>query len=228
MIVSVHQPQFLPWLGYFDKIRQSDCFVILDTVQFKKNEYQNRNKIRTPDGWQWLTVPVAYKFPMRIDEVPINNQSNWRRKHTQSLLANYRKAPFFEEVMPFAEEMYEREWSMLTALNTWCVVELCRILGIDTEIRYARDFDLPDSPTGRLVGLCEQLNATRYLSGAGGKGYLETEPFETAGISVDFQTYDHPTYPQRGDTFEPYMCILDLMMNCGPDSLGVLSGTADK
>ena len=88
MIVSVHQPQFLPWLGYFDKIARSDCFVVLDTVQFKKNEFQNRNKILTPTGPQWLTVPVEYKFPMRIDEVPINKRANWRRKHTQTLLAN--------------------------------------------------------------------------------------------------------------------------------------------
>jgi hypothetical protein len=225
MIVSVHQPQFLPWLGYFEKIYRSDCFVILDTVQFKKNEFQNRNKIRTPDGWQWLTVPVGYKFPMRIDEVPINNQSNWRRKHLQSLLANYKKAPFFDFAMPLAEQMYDQEWNRLADLNTWCVEASCKALEIDTPIRYAADFDLPDDPTGRLVELCRNLEATTYLSGSGGKGYLDTQQFESAGIDVSFQEYHHPTYPQRDDNFEPYMCILDLMMNCGPDSLSIMSAS---
>jgi len=224
MIVSVHQPQFLPWRGYFDKIAKLDCFVILDTVQFKKNEYQNRNKIRTPDGWQWLTVPVAYKFPMRIDEVPVNNQSNWRRKHEQSLLANYKKAPHFDETMPLASTMYEREWERLTDLNTWNVVETCKALGIKTDIKYSKDFDLPEEPTGRLVELCKALGATEYLSGAGGNGYLETETFEAEGISVAFQEYTHPTYPQRDAAFELCMCTLDLMMNCGPESLSILAG----
>ena len=222
MIVSIHQPQFIPWLGYFDKISQSDCFVILDNVQFKKNEFQNRNKIRTPEGWQWLTVPVSYKFPMRIDQVPINNQTNWKHKHTQSLLANYRKAPFFDNVFPLLETMYREDWERLTDLNTWGVVELCKALGIKTEIRYARDFDLPEEPTGRLVKICKDLDATNYLSGAGGKGYLETESFDGAGIEVTFQDYHHPTYEQRNDAFEPYMSVVDLMMHCGADSLGVL------
>ena len=222
MIVSVHQPQFLPWLGYFDKIQQSDCFVILDTVQFKKNEFQNRNKVKTSQGWQWLTVPVDYRFPMRIDEVPINNQTNWRHKHVQTLLANYRRAPFYDDTMSVVQEMYDREWNRLTELNTWCVVEMSRALRIETPIRFARDFDLPEEPTGRLVRLCQDLGASCYLSGAGGKGYLDEGQFEEARIEIAYQEYHHPTYPQQHGNFEPYMSVLDLLMNCGAGSREIL------
>jgi hypothetical protein len=227
MIVSVHQPQFLPWLGYFDKIHQSDCFVILDTVQFKKNEFQNRNKLKTPQSPKWLTVPVSYRFPMRIDEVPINNQSNWRHKHTQSVLANYGKSPFFENSRNVLAEMYDREWERLTDLNTWCVTRLSEVIGIETPFRYARDFTLPDEPTGRLVQLCVDLGATTYLSGAGGRGYLDTEPFEKAGIEVVYQEYAHPVYAQQHGDFAPYMSVVDLLMNYGPESLAILTGQAE-
>ena len=223
MIVSVHQPHYLPWLGYFDKILKSDCFVILDTVQFKKNEFQNRNKVKTSQGWQWLTVPVSYRFRMRIDEVPINNRTNWRHKHVQTLLANYRKAPFFDDAMSVVQDIYDREWDRLAELNTFCVVEMSRALGIKTPIRFARDFDLPEEPTGRLVRLCQELGASSYLSGAGGKGYLDEEQFGEAGIEIVFQDYHHPTYPQQHGDFELYMSSLDLLMNCGSESLGILS-----
>ena len=222
MIVSVHQPQFLPWLGYFDKIQQSDCFVILDTVQFKKNEFQNRNKVKTPHGWQWLTVPVSYRFPMRIDEVPINNQTNWRRKHLQTLLANYGKAPFFNDTMTIVQDLYDRVWDGLTELNTWCVVELSKTLGIATPIRFAKNFDLPTNPTGRLVKICQTLGASCYLSGIGGRDYLDTDQFDAAGIEIAYQDYHHPAYPQQHGDFEPFMSILDLLMNCGASSLEIL------
>lgn len=222
MIVSVHQPQFVPWLGYFDKIRRSDCFVVLDTVQFKKNEFQNRNRIKTNQGTLWLTVPVSYRFPMRIDEVGVNNQSNWRRKHVQTLTASYGKAPHFDDTMAGLSTIYDRAWDRLTDLNTACVLELIKSLEIDTPVKYARDFDLPEDPTGRLVELCRELGGTTYLSGSGGRDYLDTAPFEAAGIDVVFQSYDHPTYPQLHGDFEPYLSIVDLLMNCGPDSPNIL------
>jgi hypothetical protein len=197
--------------------------VILDTVQFKKNEFQNRNKVKMAQGGKWLTVPVGYRFQMRIDEVLINNQTNWRHKHTQTLLANYRKAPHFDQTMTFVQEIYDREWELLTDLNTRCVVELCSVLGIDTSIRFAKEFNLPGDPTGRLVRICQDLGATTYLSGAGGRGYLGTEQFDAAGIDVEYQEYDHPEYPQLFGAFEPYLTCLDLLMNCGQDSLDILS-----
>ncbi len=112
MIVAVHQPQYLPWLGYFDKIDRADVFVLLDTVQYKKNEWQNRNRIKTAAGPQWLTVPVTYRFPQRIDEVGVNNRERWQHKQRQAIVSNYRKAPFWDGLAPLIEEILTPAWEM--------------------------------------------------------------------------------------------------------------------
>lgn len=222
MTVSVHQPQYLPWLGYFDKIDRSDRFVILDTVQYKKNEFQNRNKIKTAQGWQWLTVPVRYRFPQCICEVPINNDTNWRHKHRQALLTNYAKAAYFERFMPAFEGMLAQDWNHLHELNAQTVRILMDAFGIHTPVERAPDQGLSEDPTGRLVDICCRAGADTYLSGASGQGYLDLDQFEAAGIRVAFQDYDHPEYPQRFGAFEPYMSAVDLLFNCGPDSLEII------
>lgn len=224
MIVSVHQPQYMPWLGYFEKIARSDRFVILDTVQYKKNEFQNRNKIKTAQGWQWLTVPVGYKFPMAINEVPINNNINWRNKHLQAVLSNYSKAPFFSDYRQGLESLFAQEWNIIADVNRASVDFLVQALGIDTPIDNANEWELSEDPTGRLVDICKQLNADTYLSGAGGREYLDEVQFENAGIKIEFQDYTHPTYEQRFGDFEPYMAAIDLLFNCGPQSRDVLLG----
>lgn len=222
MIVAVHQPQYFPWLGYFDKIDRADLFVILDTVQYKKNEFQNRNRIKTAQGWQWITVPVRYRFPQLIHEVPINNDVNWRHKHRQALISNYARAPHFEAHLPFFNDLFEKEWDRLVDLNVRTVLGLMEILSIATPVQRAADFDLTDDPTGRLVDICIQAAANTYLSGAGGQDYLDLDQFEAAGIRVLFQDYGHPEYPQIFGTFEPYMSAIDLLFNCGADSLNIL------
>ena len=224
MIVAVHQPQYMPWLGYFDKIARADRFVILDTVQYKKNEFQNRNKIKTAQGWQWLTVPVRYKFPMTINEVPINNDVNWRNKHHQAILSNYGKSEFFGEYKVSFEALYQKEWDLITDLNRATVELINQHLGIDTPIDDAKNWDLSTDPTGRLVDICKQVGADTYLSGSGGRGYLDLDQFETEGIQVEFQEYVHPTYLQRFGDFEPYMATIDLLFNCGPAGLDILLG----
>ena len=117
MIIAVHQPQYLPWLGYFDKIDRADVFVLLDNVQFKKNEWQNRNRIKTAQGPQWLTVPVLYRFPQLICEVGINTKERWQHKQRQTILSNYRKAPFWSLLEPFFEEIFAKEWQTIAELN---------------------------------------------------------------------------------------------------------------
>src|SRR5437867_3947740 len=113
MRIAIHQPQYLPWLGYLDKLDRTDVFVLLDTVQFKKNEWQNRNRIRTAQGWQYLTVPVLHEFPQRLDQVRINNQTDWRRKHQTALETHYRKAPHYERYAPAFRDLYRRAWERL-------------------------------------------------------------------------------------------------------------------
>lgn len=230
MKVAIHQPQYLPWVGYFDKMDQADCFVILDDVQFKKNEWQNRNRIKAASGWQWLTVPVLHRFPQRILEVEINNAEPWARKHLNALVVNYGAAPFFQAHRPFFEEVYHREWTRLADLNLAILDYLGKALGIQTEIVLASPLALPDpdEPTERLVAICQGLEADSYLSGAGGRDYLDLGRFEKAGIRVVFQTFQCPTYPQRFGAFIPNLSVVDLLFNCGERSLETLrKGRAD-
>ncbi len=223
MIVAVHQPQYLPWLGYFDKIDRADLFVLLDTVQFKKNEWQNRNRIKTAQGWQWLTVPVAYRFPQRINQVKINPQSNWARKHLLALRTNYSKAPYFSDYFEVFEEVLTENWQNLAALNIRLVRELTGLLGISTPLRLASELGgFPEGPDERLIAICQHLGAEVYLAGIGGRDYMNLEKFEKAGIEVVFQEFKHPVYPQLYGDFLPNLSVVDLLFNCGKQSLRIL------
>lgn len=224
MRVAIHQPQYLPWVGFFDKIDQVDCFVLLDDVQFKKNEWQNRNRIKTAAGWQWLTVPVLHRSSQRISEVKINPTVPWERKHMQALISNYTSAPFFELHRPFFEDLYGRAWSALLDLNMATITYLVEALGIQTKLVMASSLPLQPEleATDRLVAICQGLEADTYLSGAGGRGYLEISRFEDAGIGVLFQNFQTRPYPQCFGLFISDLSIVDLLFNCDGDSLHIL------
>src|SRR5437870_12240442 len=138
MRIAIHQPQYLPWLGYLDKLDCTDVFVFLDTVQFKKNEWQNRNRIRTAQGWQYLTVPVLHEFPQRLDQVRINNQTDWRRKHLTALETHYRKAPHYDRYAPALRALYSRGRERLAPLHIQVISVLTGGVGIPTELVAAR------------------------------------------------------------------------------------------
>ena len=223
MIVSIHQPQYLPWLGYFDKIRRADFFVLLDNVQFKKNEWQNRNKIKTAQGWQWLTVPVKYKFPQLINEVTINNSVRWQHKQRQAMLSNYKKGPCYHYLDDFSHEIFSHAWQSISQLNIRVVTRLAKILGIDTPIFVASELgDFPNDPDERLIAITEHFKAETYLAGSGGRQYMDLAKFRERGIEVLFQDYRHPVYDQRFGEFIPYMSVIDLILNHGENSLAVL------
>jgi len=225
MIVAVHQPQFLPWLGYFDKIDRADVFVLLDNVQFKKNEWQNRNKIKTAQGWQWLTVPVLYRYPEFINEVTINNRVNWQHKHKQALVSNYKKAPYFEMVTNMLGDIFSSPWEYISQLNSAVVKTTARALGIDTQIYIASELEeFPQDPDERLVAITKYFGAGTYLAGIGGKGYMNLETYKKNGIEVIFQDFKHPVYQQLFGDFEPFMSSIDLLFNHGDKSLTVLRG----
>jgi hypothetical protein len=226
MIAAIHQPQFMPWLGYFDKIAKSDIFIFLDNVQFKKNEFQNRNKIKTAQGWIWLTVPVLYKYPEPIDEVRINNRIDWRKKHVRALEINYQKAPYFQDLFPEVKRFYAQDSEFISETNRASVLMLLRMLGTHKETEVASALGhLPEEPSERLAAICESVKADTYLSGTGGKHYLDLKPFNKKGIKVLFQDFKHPIYMQLYGDFIPYLSLLDLLFNCGPDSLQILEGT---
>lgn len=227
MIVAVHQPQYLPWLGYFEKIDRADIFVLLDTVQFKKNEWQNRNRIKTASGPQWLTVPVTYRFPQRIDEVGINKRERWQHRQKQSLLSNYRQSPYWEQIAPFLDEIFTPDWDFLSPLNLFVVKRLAGILGISTPLHVASELTaFPEDPDERLIAITKHFGADTYLAGAGGRDYMDLDRYGKNGVKVIFQEYHHPVYEQRFGDFEPFLSVLDLLFNHGPESLRILRGEA--
>jgi len=225
MIVAVHQPQYLPWLGYFDKIDRADIFVLLDNVQFKKNEWQNRNRIKTANGWQWLTVPVMYKYPQLINEVEINNKDKWRHRQRQAIISNYKKASYWSLLEEFFEEIFSSEWQYISQLNIHVVKRLAGLLGITTPIHVASELgEFPEDPDDRLIALTKHFDADIYLAGGGGKGYMDMEKYTQSGVKVIFQEYKHPVYNQLFGNFKPFMSVVDLIYNHGEKSLEILKG----
>ena len=226
MIVTIHQPHYLPWLGYFDKADRADILILLDDVQYKKNDWQNRNKIRTSQGSQWLTVPIISNFGQKIHEVQIDNSSQWRKAHLRAIELNYGKAKFFEKYIPEITKIYETEWERLIDINMAFLKVLIQWLNIETQIILSSNYQVTEESTQRLVDLCLQFKADTYLSGADGGKYLEFEKFEQNHIKVETQDYCHPVYEQLwcndNNPFISHMCALDLLFNHGEESLKVL------
>lgn len=233
MILSVHQPQYIPWLGYFDKIAESDCFVFLDEVQYKAREFQNRNRIRTKDGWMWMTVPVMSKGigRQKICDVLIDNSNGWRKKHCNSLKAWYKGAVYFKDHYPFFEELYSEKREKLGNINIDIINYFLKELEINTPVYYESELGTTSTKTDRIIEICRKLNADVYLSGTGGKDYLEEWKFVRAGITLKYQEFSHPVYQQQyaeKKGFIPYMSCVDLLFNEGPKSKKIISDKGRK
>jgi len=222
-VVAIHQPQYLPWLGYFDKLDRCDVFCLLDTVQYKKNEFQNRNRIKTAEGWQWLTVPATYRFPQRINEVGVNQTVDWQRKHLQALKTNYSKAPFFDTYYPSFEKFYQKPYELLVDVNVASIELLVQLLDFERKLVLASSIQVEtEDPTLRLVEICRILGGDSYLSGRDGAKYMDVDMFASHQINIFFQDFNHPQYPQCYGSFEPNMSVVDLLFNCGPESLAII------
>src|SRR3972149_2442389 len=224
MILTAHQPQYLPGLRLFDKIARSDMFVYLDTVPMESSGYENRNKIKTTEGWQWLTIPVKRKGYQHkpIREVEIDWKSNWQRKHRATLTNSYSSSEHFEWAMSAIQWLYEQEYSLLSELNLHGLMICMRMLGIGTEIRVPSVGAYQGHKSDLVLDMCKKLGATKYIFGSQGRNYANLEHFEREGIEVEFQDYQHPVYPQLHGEFLPNLSVVDLLMNCGPKSLEVL------
>ncbi|SOC30130.1 WbqC family protein [Thalassospira xiamenensis] len=217
MIVSIHQPAYLPWLGYFEKIKQSDLFLYLDTVQFQKGSFQNRNRIRTKEGWIWQTVPVQTKgkhFEQVIAGVAINNKLPWQAKHWSAISQNYSKAPFSADWLARIEPFYHVRYERLSDLCWDMMMMFNKVMNITIPIQKTSEM-LPvgGSKSDLILNLCRSVKADTYLSGSQGRGYLDEGSFAEAGISIVYQDYQHPTYSQAYPGFVPNMGIIDLLMN---------------
>jgi len=217
LILAAHQPQYLPWLGYFDKMARADRFVLLDTVQYKKNEWQNRNRIRSASGWQWLTVPVHARFPARFDEVEADETAPWRRKHLATLRQAYARAPHRETVLPALERLLQRPLRRLAELNIEGIRLLADLFEVRTETILASSLaGIPDGPDARLIALCRRFGADQYLAGAGGRDYMDLDAWRRAGITVTFQDFHGPEYAQCHPGFEANLSAVDYLVHCGP------------
>jgi len=224
LIVAVHQPQYLPWIGYFDKMSNADVFCYLNDVQYKKNEWQNRNRIKTAQNWQWLTVPVRYRFPEKINEVKINNTTRWNKKHLQALITNYNRAPYFNAYISIFEDIFAREWNLISELNIHLIERLKDALQMQEKSTIiSSELNLREEPTDRLIDICKALGADTYLAGLGAAGYMDVARFEKNGLKVIVQDFKHPVYPQLFNDFQSHLSIVDLLFNCGPESLRIIN-----
>ena len=218
MRVSINQPAYLPWLGYFDRIASSDIAIVLDSVMIEKGSYTNRNKMRSGNGWSWLTVPIKTSGQPLISDVQIDNQRDWRKKHFQLISQAYAKARYHADHIEWVNNVYRREWIGLNELLTYTNRYFLSALSINTKIIHSSALNVAGAKSELVLNLCKEVGATEYISGPFGSNYLDLPSFERAGILVTFQNYTHPVYEQCQGGFESHMSVLDLLLNCGPDS----------
>lgn len=230
MRVTGHQPNYLPYLGFFHKIACADLFVVVDNTQFVKRGpfgWIHRNRIRTDakEGWSWLTVPVLTKgkFSQRINETNIDNELPWQRKHLKTIEWHYRKAPYFNTYMRFLRSVLERKTAILSDLTETLIRGLLDLMDIGTRTVRASELGISGKGTSYVVDLCKKTGATTYISGIHGKDYLDESAFAAAGVKLEYQQFAHPLYRQvYTDRFVPNLSIIDLLMNEGPRSKELL------
>lgn len=226
MKIAISQPTYLPWLGYFDLIDQVDTFILLDDVQFEKQSWQQRNRIKTPVGLQWLTVPVIFRgrLGQLIKDVEIRTADFWRT-HCRAIELNYRRAQFFECYFDELKSQLNRsEGTLLADLNMRLIEWFMKILGIETRLVVSSSLRQSGKRTERLANLCDSQGANLYVSPLGSSVYLlkEKDTLLAKGVEVVFQHYEHPEYKQLFPPFHPYASVLDLIFNEGSRSLNIL------
>jgi hypothetical protein len=221
--VAIHQPNYLPWAGYFKKMAMADIFVILDTVQFSKDSYTQRTKIRTKDGWLWLTIPIEKEFNFKpIHEVRLPGDGKWLKKHWTSIMANYSKSEFYDG--GFIEGLYGGAYHTLQELNEAGIFYLKEKLGIKTGVIRASSLGLDTSlhSTDLVVDIVKKAGGDIYISGTGGDNYQDVSKFEKAHIAIEYARFQPVEYSQRWNGFEPYMSAIDLLFNTGKEGLNMI------
>jgi len=221
MKIAILQSNYLPWKGVFDIINSVDEFVFYEDVQYTKNDWRNRNKIKTANGTAWLSVPIVHsgKSDQKIYEAKILSSSKWQRKHYNALIINYAKAPFFKQYKWLLDELYlENEWTNLSELNIFSTKLISEILGIKTKFHNSLDLKATGSKTTVLINICKELKADCYLSGPAAKDYIDDQDFINAGIDLQYMKYEYPEYPQLYGNFEHGVSVLDLLFNVGEEA----------
>jgi hypothetical protein len=231
VILTAHQPVYLPWLGLFHKIALADLFCYFDIAQYQTKDYNNRNKIKTNSGDIWLSVPVESKnhFEKSVGDIRIVH-NGWQRKHFKSIQLAYKKSRYYQQHISGLEELLVgRSFQTLSELNLAMLRLLMTQLGIATPVVMASDYGFKESKSDLVLEMCLHLKADLYIFGAQGRNYADVDKFRANGVEPHFQDYQHPTYEQLHGEFLPYMSAIDLLFNEGPRSLDILmSGNIRK
>lgn len=225
MILTAHQPVYIPWLGLFHKIALADMFISFNQVQYQPKDWNNRNQIKTNSGAIWLSVPVKRSgyLDKTISDIEIDNTQLWAKKHWKSISLAYSKAPYFKKYADFFEDIYTaKKWGRLVELNEFMLEGLLDILGINVPVHKANEWEFKGEKSDLVLDMCQQVGADNYIFGAQGVDYADVKSFERAGVKAYFQNYQHPIYPQLHGEFESGLSIIDLLFNCGDSSLDVL------
>lgn len=223
--VAIMQPTYLPWSGYFGLMHSVDLFIFLDSVQFARRSWQQRNQIKTSNGAQWLTVPVNSKGKrdQRIDEVEIDPTGQFAAAHTRAIELNYRKGAAYSVVAPEILSELNRPYLKLADLTVGLALKIQAMLGIETPVLRSSAMSGEGTKADLLASLCREVGATEYVSPPGSQEYLdESEAFRRSGIPVRYFKFQHPAYPQLYGDFLPYMSCIDMLFNCGDRSLGLI------
>jgi len=216
MKVGILQSNFLPWRGYFDFIREVDLFILHDDLQYTKGDWRNRNKIKTPHGAQWITVPVHYDHTDQlIEETTIDASKPWARNMLNKIRNSYLKAPHFEPFFSELSNLLLEPAASISDLNLRLIKWTCSHLEIETPITFSRQYNPQGAKTERLIGILKQVDATIYLSGPAAQAYLEPELFKQAGIFLEYKKYDYPEYEQLYRPFESAVSVIDLLFMLG-------------
>lgn len=222
MIVAIHQPNYLPWCGYFAKIMACDTFVFLDDVQLSKGSFVPRTRVRAGDGERWYTVPVARSAFQSIAAATISDPA-WGMKHVRALEQEYRKAPAFGEVMSFLKPLLLGERTGLAESNIALIQEICRFLGLDRRFVLSSSLDVAGAGDDRLIGIVRALGGTEYLSGAGGQNYQDPAKFAAEGQVLTVRSYQPRPYEAPAFPFRPGLSIIDALFILGRDARDLLT-----
>jgi hypothetical protein len=223
MIVGIIQPNYLPWRGYFDIIDDVDIFIFYDDIQYTKNDWRNRNKIKTSNGTGWITVPVNHKhLSQLICNTSIDYSQNWINKHTNLFNQWYKKAQYFDMYIDEILKILMMKHPTISELNITLSRWIIKQLNIKTKLYLSSEFNVHGSKTDRLIRLLKKVNATSYLSGPAAKQYIDENLFRDADIGLLYKLYEYTNYPQLHGTFEPNVSTIDLLFNCGPESRNYL------
>lgn len=219
MILAGHQPNYWPYPGLIGKIMRADKFLYVTDVQLEKKSWQMRNRIRSKEGWIYISVPVLVKgkYEQKIHEAMIDNSSDWKSKTAKMIGIHYAKAPYYREYKDFLEDLYTKEWHRLCDIDLYIMNYILKDLGVDTEILYDTDNIYEGCKTARLVDYCQKSGCDTYLSNIGSAAYVQISEFVKAGMDHIYMDYKPVTYRQRYPGFEPGLSILDMLMNCGRD-----------